>query len=157
MKFLQEKEEWQYSVTQQNPTHSQQKVPQEGEGLPQKRLPYLLGDLNQGWGSYQPGMAVNARCALRFICGILAKIIWKLGQRTPGVAAVWAAGLWALTHNACPACDWSNEAVHGKQGMRTPCKTGDCDYVTLNSFMIYFLIIYTLISHYHLSSNFEVL
>ena len=57
---------------------------------------------------------------------------------------------WELTHNACPACDWSNEAVHEKQGMRTPCKTGDCDYVILNSYMIYFLIIYTLISHYHL-------
>ena len=35
------------------------------------------------------------------------------------VAAVWAAGLWALTRNACPACDWSNEAVHEKRNENT--------------------------------------
>ena len=79
-----------------------------------------------------------------FICGVLPKIIWKLGQRMPGVAAVCAVGLCALTHTACPVCDWSHEAVHEKYGMRAPHKIGDCDHVILHSYMICFLITHNL-------------
>ena len=71
------------------------------------------------------------------------------------VAAMCTAGLCALTHNSCFACDWSNEAMHKKQGKRTLHKMGDCDCALLNSYMICFLTICKLFLITISSSKFE--
>lgn len=94
---------------------------------------HIMGNLSQRQGLSHLSVGRECEVCVELIFGIPLKITWELEQRMPGVAAVCTAGLCALIHNSCPACDWSNEHISGlNKGVcheRAPQKEGDCSYV----------------------------